>query len=142
MFKIEDGREHFFQWDLDRRLIIDDPEVTEVHFTNRTTTSALVCETYTENGKTLVNVPNILLQTDWHIQAYAYDGKHTKHSICYIVTSRSKPTDYVYTETELLSYKELAEDFYSALGDINTALGLIHEYAELVKVNGVPEEVE
>lgn len=142
MFKIYDGREHFFQWDVDRKLIIDDPEIVEVHFTNRTTDYALACATYVEDGKTLVNVPNILLQTDWRIQAYAYDGKHTKHSACYVVNTRSKPTDYIYTETELLNYKELAEDFYDALGDINSALGLLHEYAENVKVNGVPEEVE
>ena len=107
MFKIYDGREKFYQWDIDRQLIVEDPSITEVHFTNRATNDAYVCETYVEDGKTLVNVPNILLQTNWRIQAYAYDGKHTKHDVCYEVVSRSKPNDYVYTETELKDYSEL-----------------------------------
>lgn len=109
MFRIYDGREYFYQWDLDRKLIIEDPDVKEVHFTNRATNDAYVCETYVEDGKTLVNVPNILLQANWRIQAYAYDGKHTKHDKCYEVKSRSKPVDYVYTETEVLTWQELDE---------------------------------
>lgn len=109
MFKIYDGREHFYQWDLDRKLIVEDPSITEVHFCNRTDSCSLVCETYVEDGVTLVNVPNILLQTDWRIHVYAYDGKHTKHDICYDVKSRTKPSDYVYTETEVLNYNTLLE---------------------------------
>ena len=105
MFYIEDGRDKFYQWDLDRRLVIEDETVTEVHFTNRATNDAYVCKTYVEDGKTLVNVPNILLQTNWRIQAYAYDGSHTKHDKCYEVVNRSKPTDYVYTETEVLTWE-------------------------------------
>ena len=110
MFKIYDGREHFYQWDIDRKLIIEDPSVTEVHFTNRATNDAYVCATYVEDDKTLVNVPNILLQTNWRIQVYAYDGKHTKHDKCYEVKGRSKPVDYVYTETEVLSYASLEKE--------------------------------
>jgi hypothetical protein len=107
MFKIYDGREKFYQWDLDRKLIVEDASVTEVHFCNRTDSCSLVCETYTENGLTVVNVPNILLQTDWKIHVYAYDGKHTKHDECYEVVSRSKPADYVYTETEVKTWDDL-----------------------------------
>ena len=83
MFKIYDGREHFYQWDLNRKLIVDDPEVKQVHFCNRTDNCSLVCETYVEDGLTVVNVPNILLQSDWKIRVYAYDGYHTKHDKCY-----------------------------------------------------------
>ena len=32
MFKIYDGREQFYQWDLDRKLIVEDAAITEVHF--------------------------------------------------------------------------------------------------------------
>lgn len=109
MFKIYDGREYFYQWDVDRKLIIEDPDVKEVHFTNRATNDAYVCLTYAEDGKTLVNVPNILLQTNWRIQAYAYDGKHTKHDKCYEVKSRSKPNDYIYTETEVVTVDKAVE---------------------------------
>ena len=109
MFKIYDGREYFYQWDLDRKLVVEDPTVKEVHFTNRATNDAFVCETYVEDGKTLVNVPNILLQTNWRIQAYAYDGFHTKHDKCYEVKSRSKPSDYIYTETETVTVEAAIE---------------------------------
>lgn len=109
MFKIEDGRNSFFQWDIDRRLIIDDETVNEVHFCNRTDECSLVCEVYEENGKRLVNVPNILLQTDWRIKVYAYDSKYTKHCATYDVVKRTKPADYVYTETETLNYNSLLE---------------------------------
>lgn len=109
MFKIEDGRSQFYQWDIDRRLIIGDGSVNEVHFCNRTDECSLVCEVYEENGKRLVNVPNILLQTDWRIKVYAYDSKYTKHCVTYDVVKRTKPADYVYTETETLNYNSLLE---------------------------------
>lgn len=107
MFKIYDGREHFYQWDLNRKLIVDDPEVKQVHFCNRTDNCSLVCETYVEDGLTVVNVPNILLQSDWKIRVYAYDGYHTKHDKCYDVKSRTKPSDYAYEETEILNYETM-----------------------------------
>jgi hypothetical protein len=109
LFRIYDGREHFYQWDVDRKLIIEDATITQVHFCNRTDTCSLVCETYQENGLTLVNVPNILLQTDWRINVYAYDTNYTKFNETYDVVRRTKPTDYVYTETEVLNYNTLLE---------------------------------
>lgn len=109
MFKIEDGREQLFQWDINRRLIVRDAAITEVHFCNRTDECSLVCETYVENGQTLVNIPNILLQTDWRINVYAYDKNYTKHYATFNVVKRTKPADYVYTETEVLNYNTLLE---------------------------------
>ena len=109
MFKIYDGREHFYQWDVDRQLIVSDPAIKEVHFCNRTDSCSLVCETYVVKGVTLVDVPNLLLQTAWRIRAYAYDGNYTKHEECYEVTPRTKPSDYVYTETEVKNYRDLEE---------------------------------
>ena len=49
MFAIADGREHFYQWDLNRRVVVDDPTITEVHFCNRTDDCSLVVETYTDD---------------------------------------------------------------------------------------------
>lgn len=107
MFSIYDGRESFYQWDLDRKLVVEDSSIKEVHFCNRTDDCSLVVETYAEDGLTLANVPNILLQSDWRINVYAYDGKATKHSATFGVISRTKPSDYVYTETEVKSYEDL-----------------------------------
>ena len=105
MFKIYDGREHFWQWDLNQKLIVEDPEINEVHFCNRTDDCSLVVEVV--DG--LANVPNILLQQDWKIKVYAYSVDHTKHEACFKVKTRSKPADYVYTETEIKSWEAYGE---------------------------------
>ena len=109
MFRIYDGREQFFQWDLDRKLIVDDDDIREVHFCNRTAECALPVATYKQGNLTLVNVPNIILQESFRMNVYAYDGKHTKHAARFEIIPRSKPDTYVYTETEIKSWDELCE---------------------------------
>ena len=106
MFKIYDGRTHFWQWDLDCKLIVEDASIKQVHFCNRSSECSLVCLVYEENGQFLVNVPNILLQSDRDIHAYAYDGV-TKYEACLKVYARCKPADYVYTETEVATWEQL-----------------------------------
>lgn len=115
MFSIQDGREHFWQWDSNRKLIVEDSSISEVHFSNRTDDYSLVCETYVEDGITLVNVPNILLQKAWRIHAYAFDGNYTKHENCYEVIARTKPADYAYTETEVLNWETINTKVEKAL---------------------------
>lgn len=104
MFQLEDGRKQFYQWDIDRKLIVEDETIKEVHFCNRTDNCSLVCKPYLENGQYLVDVPNILLQTAWKIRVYAYIG-YTKHEECFEVIARTKPADYIYTETEVLTWE-------------------------------------
>lgn len=104
MIKIYDGRNEFYQWDLDRKLIVDDTTVTELHFCNKTSDCSLVVEV--RDG--VADVPNILLQTDWTINVYAYCGDcYTKEYAAFKVNRRSKPDDYVYTETEVKAYETL-----------------------------------
>ena len=107
MFNILDGRKHFYQWDLDRKLIVADKSIEEVHFSNHREGEALICETYLQGDVLLVDVPNILLQDNWRIIAYAYDESYTKHQEEFEVIKRSKPADYVYTETEIKNYDDL-----------------------------------
>ena len=109
MFKIYDGREHFWQWDLNQKLIVEDPTINEVHFSNRADSDSLPVEVYEENGLRVANVPNILLQEDLKIKAYAYSVDHTKHEAWFYVTTKSKPADYVYTETEVKDYNSLLD---------------------------------
>ena len=103
MFRIADGREHFYQWDLDRQVVVDDPSITEVHFCNRTEDVSLVVEVV--DG--LANVPNILLQSSFDMRVFAYDGKATRYDAVFKVKAKTKPSDYVYTETEIKSYEYL-----------------------------------
>ena len=109
MFKIYDGRDTFYQWDLNRKLIIDDNSINQVHFCNKTDDCSLVCDVYEEDGKRLVDVPNILLQEDWRINVYAYDKEYTKHCKKFDVVARTKPDGYVYTETEVKTWDALEE---------------------------------
>ena len=123
MFRLLDDREHLYQWDLNQKLVVNDASIKEVHFCNRTEDCALVVEVYELDGARVVNIPNILLQNDWRIKVYAYTGEYTKVEACYKVMPRSKPSDYVYTETELKNYREL------------------EERVEFIEANGVPQEV-
>lgn len=109
MFSILDGRQKFYQWDIDRKIVIDDESINQVHFCNRTDECSLVCDVYYMNGKRVANVPNVLLQTDWRINVYGYDKNYTKHSEVFEVIRRSKPADYVYTETEVKNFDDLVE---------------------------------
>lgn len=109
MFKIYDGRDHFWQWDLNQKLIVEDPTINEVHFSNRADEDSLPVEVYEENGLRLANVPNIFLQEDLKIKAYGYSVDHTKHEAWFYVTTKSKPADYVYTETEVKDYNSLLD---------------------------------
>lgn len=109
LFSILDGRAKFYQWDLDRKVVVDDESINQVHFCNRTDECSLVCDVYYLNGKRVANVPNVLLQTDWRINVYGYDKNYTKYSNMFEVVRRSKPADYVYTETEVKSFDDLVE---------------------------------
>ena len=103
IFKIADGRECFYQWDIDRQLIVSDPTITEVHFCNRTDVCSLVVEVV--DG--VANVPNKLLQSGFDVRVFGYDGKATMHEATFTVKARTQPTDYVYTEVEIKRYSDL-----------------------------------
>ena len=117
MFEILNGREHFFQWDLEQKIIVNDATINEVHFSNKTDECSLVCVVEEYEGKRVANVPNILLQTDWAIHVYAYCANYTKVEEVFKVIPRSKPADYVYTETEVKTWDELEQKIEQALSD-------------------------
>ena len=107
MFHISDGRNEFYQWDLDRKVVVEDETVNQVHFCNKTDDCSLVCEVCEEEGVRYANVPNVLLQDTWDLNVYGYDVNYTKHSDRFAVLPRTKPSDYVYTETEVYTYHQL-----------------------------------
>ena len=123
MFKIFDGRDSFWQWDLNQQLIIDTDKACLVHFCNKTTECALVCKPYDKEGHRVVDVPNIFLQTSRPITAFIYikngDESHTDYTATFMVRPRTKPSDYVYEETEVLTY----EDLYRRIEDIESKIG-------------------
>lgn len=145
MFRIYDGREAFYQWDLDRQIAVDDRSIVQVHFCNRTGDCALVCECYDLNGTWVANVPNVLLQDSWRLRVYAYDGNATRYDACYDIIARSKPDTYVYTETEVLTFEKLEAQIALIQEDIGQAVA---DYlaenpieAAVLSVNGMTGDV-
>ena len=118
IFKIEDGREKFYQWDLNRRILVEDDAITQVHFANAATTTAYVVSV--SNG--MANVPNIILQQNFDIKVYGYDKEFTKFEKTFEVEKRSKPQDYVYTETEILNYETLANEIKEVKENIGASI--------------------
>lgn len=109
MFKIYDGRKEFYQWDLDRKLIVEDKTISEVHFCNRMGAVSVIRYVYEVNGMYLVDVPNILLQDSFRMNVYGYDKNYTKHSKNFNVVARTRPENYVFTDEDVNSWKELDE---------------------------------
>ena len=127
MFKILDRRDCFYQWDSNRQILIEDINCNEVHYSNRTDNTALVCAVREENGQRIADVPNILLQQDWDITVYAFDQDYTKYSQTIKVMPRAKPDDYVYTETEVLNYNTLSQ----RIDDLENNIGQeVQDYLE------------
>lgn len=101
-----------YQWDLDVQAIINLDEgesINEVHFEDVYSTTALVVPiTSTEDG-VVVNIPNILLQRKLPVRMYVVKSDQTITEFAFMVTPRQRPSDYVYTETEVLTYRALEE---------------------------------
>ena len=133
MFQINDGRTHLWQWDVNRKVIVNDPNIKQVHFSNNVNPVAYVVEV--KNG--LADIPNILLQDSFNIVCYGYIDEYTKVEQTFTVTPRNKPTDYVYKETDIVRWETIAEDAEKANKEAleaatlatNTATNL-YEYVE------------
>lgn len=142
--RISDGRNSFFQWDLNQKLIIDNPSVcNKVHFTNSSRDMALVREVKTdENGVKYVDVPNSLLTMPLTLEVYLYqdngDCKTTVSKYVFDVVKRKKPENYVYTEDE-------HKDFDELLSEMENNLELTKQYrdeAMSTEIGTVREDVD
>ena len=120
MFEILNGRGAFWQWDINQKLVVQDlPNCAEVHFSNENSDYALVTLVKTVDGRKVCDVPNVVLQKSGYVKVFAYviDGeeKYTEYKSSILILARSKPEDYIYTETETLCYKNLSEK----IGDVS-----------------------
>lgn len=113
-----ENRKELWQWDSGRKVRIIPEEgitVDEVHFGNVFSGNALVVEPKVdaETGDIVANIPNILLCQFFNINVYTVmlipDGKITTERKSFDVEAREKPSDYVYTETEIKNYDALEE---------------------------------
>ncbi len=102
-----------YQWDRDVELTIKNNsqyKISEVHFSNLVSDHALVLEPYDRGRK--IKVPNLLLTKIHALVAHfcAFNktgGLETVFEYIIPIRPRQKPDDYVYTETEVLTYSNL-----------------------------------
>jgi hypothetical protein len=135
MFRLYDGRSFLYQWDTDAKLIVDSTEIKEVHFCNGSSDCSLVCEVYDDGSLKVADIPNILLQDYLRIKVYAYDGCRTRFDDCFEVIKRSKPADYVYTETEVKRWEKYVEDIEALKEDVAE----LEDKVANIKIDEVPE---
>lgn len=109
MLTLNDGRKELYQWDTGRVATVDiDCDI--VHFANLKYGESLAVEV--KEGK--VSIPNKLLMSGEPIYCWAFvkddNGAYTKKEQTISVTKRAKPSDYVYTETEVITIKTAVEN--------------------------------
>lgn len=105
MIEVLDGL--LYQWDSGRKVQLNMSGVSEVHFSNFATDNALIVAPYEKDGAIIADIPNILLQKAYTIDIYLVQGEQTVYKHKLPVNARPKPSDYVYTETEVQSYRAL-----------------------------------
>ena len=100
------------QWELGRKIrILADEPFTEVHFAQTGDAEALVVEPKEENGVIIADIPNILLQS--HRKLFVWlvlstdDSEENVEMAGFYIETKPKPSDYVYTETEIKNYEAL-----------------------------------
>ena len=110
-FKILNGRNRFYQWDINQKLIVEDYDPTcQIHFNSPGERCSLLVKPYTLNGKTVIDVPNKILRDSGKVLIYVYyyeNEKYTKKNYVFDIVKRQKPADYVFTEDEVLTWEAL-----------------------------------
>lgn len=111
ILRLSNDDRQFYQWDTERKLIVNDNTCDKVYFSNDGMEMALTCNIYEVDGVRMVNVPNIILQDakplKVHLSMVDNDGRLTTYYEAFHVSPRKKPNGYVYTETEVLNYSSL-----------------------------------
>ena len=112
MIKLADGRGNLYQWDTGRQVECD---AEQVHFSNHHYGTSIDVDV--QNGK--ATIPNQLLTISTPLKAWAWvkdsNGEYTKEEQIFIVAKRNKPSDYVYTPTEIKTW----QDLQNQIGDLN-----------------------
>jgi hypothetical protein len=103
-----------YQWEIGRQLQIipiSGMEVNTIHFSHPGDSEALVVKPKKESGMIIADIPNVLLQSGRKLAAYpVYASQNCCETIkesVFSISPRPKPSDYVYTVTEVLGVMAL-----------------------------------
>lgn len=127
------------QWDLNRQVeLASDAQIDEVHFAKSGDKSALVV--IPVDG--VANIPNIHLQNARNLIVYAVGNDRTIGFAVFGVSARAKPEDYIYTETETLTFRALEEQIADRIkSPVSAELGQTI-VVKAIDGNGKPTEWE
>lgn len=100
-----------WQWDLNRTVVVP-PDAEIVHFCITGAQSVYGVEP--EDG--IADIPNLLLQQGKSIECWASDSERTLAHARLSVKVRAKPSDYLYTSTEIATVQSLID---AALEDLS-----------------------
>lgn len=124
-----------YQWDTGREVKVTGDNICEVHFASCNSTEAYV----TKPVDGIAPIPNALLQSGNNFVIYAVsendNGERTVEQLRVFVKERAKPSDYVYTETEVFDYKKLEERVKTLEENGGTGSGTVSGVSD-VTING------
>lgn len=116
MIKLADGRRNLYQWDTGRQVECD---AEQVHFSNHH--YGVSIDVDVKDGKAMI--PNQLLISAIPLKAWAWvkddNGEYTREEQIFLVAERNKPSDYVYTPTEIKTWQDLQNQI-GDLGNLKT----------------------
>ena len=131
MLTLNDGRSELWQWDTGRTLTVD-ADCSQVHFSNKVFGRSIDVDVI--DGEAAI--PDILLQTDKDLNAWAFVGTaengYTKISKTFKVNRRNKPADYVFTPPDQTSIEEIKEkiDYLESIQDPDAIKNAVEDYLE------------
>lgn len=127
---IKNGRDRFWQWDVNQQLVIRGVADTfHVHYEQEGIAKPLpVLPVKQADGSFLAPVPNILLQNAEEFTVYVYhtgtDEQYTKTFKRFYVAPKEKPAEYIYTETQLVTWEGMAQQCEAMLREAQAVLDL------------------
>lgn len=131
MIMLNDGRSELWQWDTGRKLTVD-AECSQVHFSNKVLGRSIDVDVV--DGMAII--PDILLQTDKELTAWAFVGTaengYTKISKVFKVNRKNKPADYVFTPPEQTTLAKIVErlDDLEAIQGPDAIKNAVEDYLE------------
>lgn len=131
MLTLNDGRSELWQWDTNRKLTVD-AECSQVHFSNKVFGRSIDVDVV--DGVAII--PDILLQTDKELTAWAFVGTpengYTKISKTFKVNRRNKPADYVFTPPDQTTLEEIKEkiEHLESIQDPDAIKNAVEDYLE------------
>lgn len=124
IFSLKDGK-HLYQWDRERVLLVSDPTINQVHFTNDTVTQAIKKDVCELDGQLVVDIPAVLLQHACILTAYAFvaeneDREYTLVHEEFRVLARKRPDDYIPPD-EYDKWEDVRKEILEALEQAQAA---------------------